>query len=74
MPARRSGVEGYTGRGLSPRWPLSRQIGNICAENRPPVQVTPAGIIRCHIPSEALVRHSSPARHNGQSEQMTSMS
>ncbi|RVG76607.1 ABC transporter ATP-binding protein [Sinorhizobium meliloti] len=50
-----------------------RQIGNTCVENRPPVQVTPAGIIRCHIPSEALVRHSSPARHNGQSEHMTSM-
>ncbi len=51
-----------------------RQIGNTCAENRPPVQVTPAGIIRCHIPSEALVRHSSPTDHNGQAEQIRSMS
>jgi peptide/nickel transport system ATP-binding protein len=50
-----------------------RQIGNICAENRPPVQVTRKGIIRCHIPCEELATHSSPRDQSVESEQMRSM-
>jgi ABC-type glutathione transport system ATPase component len=51
-PACIPGVEGHN----QCRLPLAGrcwcQIGNICAENWPPVQVTRKGIIRCHIPYE----------------------
>ncbi|MGE8065111.1 oligopeptide/dipeptide ABC transporter ATP-binding protein, partial [Pseudomonas sp. NPDC089569] len=32
-----------------------RQLGEVCAQSRPPAQATPYGFIRCHIPVSELI-------------------
>lgn len=38
------------------------QVGNLCAEARPPVQVTKNGFIRCHLTAGELATHTAPTK------------
>lgn len=37
-----------------------RQIGRICIEERPPIQATGSGFVRCHLGTDMLPLHSTP--------------
>ncbi|WP_272808006.1 MULTISPECIES: hypothetical protein [unclassified Shinella] len=39
-----------------------RQVGNLCAEARPPVHATKNGFIRCHLTAGELATHTAPAK------------
>ncbi|ASY66466.1 Oligopeptide transport ATP-binding protein OppF (plasmid) [Sinorhizobium sojae CCBAU 05684] len=51
-----------------------RQLGNVCAETRPPVQATDNGFIRCHLTTRDLATRASPANRSDHSRQSRSVS
>ncbi|EXL06666.1 ABC transporter ATP-binding protein [Aquamicrobium defluvii] len=51
-----------------------RQVGSLCAETRPPVQVSDNGFIRCHLAADELATHASPADHSDFAGQVRSIS
>jgi peptide/nickel transport system ATP-binding protein len=60
-PATLPGSPSIAGQGCPLAGRCPRQVGTVCAESRPHLQMTPGGFIRCHIPLTELTHHTEHA-------------
>lgn len=62
-------AQSIAGRGCPLAGRCPRQVGALCAESRPPSQITQSGFIRCHIPLAELVHRTDGSASTRQIEE-----
>ena len=62
-------AQSIAGRGCPLAGRCPRQVGALCAESRPPSQITQSGFIRCHIPLAELAHRTNGSASTRQIEE-----